>query len=229
MQLLPKFLQRETSTNVYALQPWNRRTDLSNVRIRADRKSSTIIREEKHIKLYNAYITLHWLHVKITLEIAWNFGTDRSIPFFEEFPIACPLRAVNSRIKGQGKTPVEKARRTDETQLLGERFGNVLGQFIIRHRTTRSHHRRVHNITLCFYTTSANTMLDYPNTRSIKPPPPWALSHSRYAISTDRFDLTGCSLIDNSQQKYIATGSNLYIYLFIVQYHTFYNVYFCTD
>ena len=136
MQLLPKFLQRETSTNVYALQPWNRRTDLSNVRIRADRKSSTIIREEKHIKLYNAYITLHWLHVKITLEIAWNFGTDRSIAFFEEFPIACPLRAVNSRIQRPGKNSGREGTTNGRDSTAG-------GE--IRQRTRTVHHQTSYN------------------------------------------------------------------------------------
>ena len=66
---------------------------------------------------------------------------------------------------------------------------------------TRSYHCCVSNITLYVYTT---TGLLY--TRSIKPPPPWVLIHSRYAMSTDRFDLTGCSLVDNLQHIYHPFG-----------------------
>ena len=68
-----------------------------------------------------------------------------------------------------------------------------------RLHSQQSYHSRASHHALRLYN-KFNTMLDYSNTRYIKPHPSWTLIHSRYAISTDRFDLTGCSVVENSQR-----------------------------
>ena len=131
------------------------------------------------------------------------------IPFFRKFRITCPPRAVNLMTPRSGKKPRE---RTSRNPTAGRK--NRQRKRTVRHQTSCRtgeilHSQQdlttaVHNIALYVYTTSTNTVLDYSNIRSIKPPPAWALIHSRYAISTDRFDPTGCSLVDNSQRIYHA-------------------------
>ena len=113
------------------------------------------------------------------------YGTYRPILFFRIFRIACPPRTVNlttarSDKKTPGKDQPERQTKMDKRNLTAGRENQVRRRTV--HRQTsyctgeRLHSQQdltaaVHRITRYVYT-SANTILDYSNTRFIKPPPP---------------------------------------------------------
>ena len=121
------------------------------------------------------------------------YDTGRPIPFFRKFRITCPPRSANLIAPRLSKKPWERISRKGardrrnptagrENQQRRSSSSDIVLYGWNTSLPTRSYQRRVPNITL-----------------HIKPSPPWALIHSRYAISTDRFDPTSCSLVDNLQ------------------------------